>query len=107
MLSREDRERLDNIARRIEEADPAFAAALGHGRPRRPRGDRRWPLVALIAVAASCWLSGLAIGALPLMLAGAVVLCASAFGLYLYVRRSHGRATFGRAALPAGPRRRR
>ena len=107
MLSREDHEQLDIIARRIEEADPAFAAALGHGRPRRPRGDRRWPLVVLIAVAASCWLSGLATGALPVMLVGAVALCTSAFGLYLYVRRSHGRATFGRAALPAGPRRRR
>jgi hypothetical protein len=45
MLGQDDRRELEAIEHHLEVSDPGFARALRAGRPRRPGGDRPWPLL--------------------------------------------------------------
>src|SRR6266545_5056539 len=91
MLSQDDRRELDLIAAYLRMEDPRFATALGEGRPRRPSGDRRWPVVTAAVVASLVFLAGLLIQSVVVMLLAAAACGGVAVVYRLQVRRSHGR----------------
>ena len=88
MLSQDDERHLEVISTYLEQEDPKFAAGLREGRPRRPRGDCRWPLVLATVVGVVVFLLGLVIQAVVVMLLGvAATVCAGA-GYWWRVTRS-------------------
>jgi hypothetical protein len=91
MLSQDDRRQLELIANHFEREDPRFARAMAQGRPRRPSGDCRWPLVTAVAVAGMVFLAGLLIQAVVVMLLGAAGFGCVAVVYMFQVRRSQGR----------------
>lgn len=59
VLSQDDQRRLASIAAWTHAEDASFADGLAHGRPRCPRGDRRWPFQLLVAAGIVVMLVGL------------------------------------------------
>jgi hypothetical protein len=90
MLSQDDRRQLDAIEYHLTVADPVFARALGEGKPRRPGGDRRWPLWLAMVLAGVVFLAGMAAQLGWVIVVGAVAWLAAGLGYRLRVRRSHG-----------------
>jgi len=90
MLSQDDQRRLGEIERRISLADPAFADGLRDGTPRRPAGDRRWPVIAGALGAVILLLIGLAaVNPFVITLGGAGV-ASAAVAYRRHVRKAHG-----------------
>jgi hypothetical protein len=90
MLSQDDRRQLEVIEYHLTVADPAFARALGDGKPRRPDGDRRWPLWLAMVLAGLVFLIGLAVQVIWVIVVAAVLWAASGIAYRLRVSRSHG-----------------
>lgn len=87
MLSEDDRQQLEMIGTYLEAEDPGFARGLRDGRPRRPRGDCRWPLVVVLVLASTVFVTGQLVEAVTVMLAGAAATASAAALLWLRVRR--------------------
>jgi hypothetical protein len=90
MLSQDDRRQLDVIEYHLTATDPVFVRALGEGKPRRPCGDRRWPLWLAMAVAGAVFLVGLVAAIVWVIVVAAVACTAAGVAYRLQVRRSHG-----------------
>jgi hypothetical protein len=90
MLSQDDRRQLEMIANHLQLEDSRFAKALAQGRPRRPSGDCRWPMVMAVVVAGMVFLAGLLIQAVAVVLLGAAGFGCVAVLYMFHVRRSQG-----------------
>ncbi len=90
MLSQDDRRELELIATQLRTEDPEFARALAEGRPRRPKGDRRWPLLLAAVVAGLVFVAGLLTQTIGVMLLGVGVFGCAAIAYCVHARRSQG-----------------
>jgi hypothetical protein len=96
VLSQDDRWQLAMIERRLEVEDPEFAAALAAGRPRCPRGDRRWPLRLAVGLAVLVFMVGLVTQVIWVMVLGVGASAWASAGSWVHVRRVQGRPVLRR-----------
>jgi len=73
VLSQQDRRRLAAIEAEVRAEDLLFAESLRWGRPRRPRGDQRWPFQLVLGFGVLLFLLGLGNAVLSLIIVGAVI----------------------------------
>jgi hypothetical protein len=90
MLSQDDQRRLGDIERQLSLSDPAFAEGLRDGMPRRPTGDRRWPLIAGALGAVILLLIGLLVVNPFVITLGAAGVASAGLAYRAHVRKAHG-----------------
>jgi len=73
VLSNEDRWRLAVIEALVRAEDLPFAESLRLGRPRRPRGDQRWPFQLALGFGLLLFLVGLGSAVIDLIIVGGVI----------------------------------
>jgi hypothetical protein len=92
MLSQDDQRRLGDIERSIWLTDAAFADGLRDGTPRRPTGDRRWPLVVSALAGLVMLLVGLAASSMFVAGLGGTGTAAAAIAYRRHLWNVQGRA---------------